>query len=373
MVPDVIDNRAACAPRGAPPAFTMYSTCLFCTADLGRNEVIEQFPVGRRLAFDPARGRLWVVCPHCRRWNLTPLEERWEAIEDAERRFRETRLRVSTGQIGLARLREGLELVRVGEPLRPEIAAWRYGEQFSRRRRKQLVTGAAIVAGGGLLAIGSLAGGVGVVTTYSITRTIWSFAEHGFPGSVVARIRLDADALITVRRRDLSRSTLHMGDDGGIAMRLVHARGERLVVGDDARRVARKIFPGINRRGGTPADVQRAVARLEHAGDAERFLSDTARRGERLTKMLSGKEIGSYENPEAARNTSGLLALSTSLGLAIEMALNEKSERLALDGELAELESAWREAEEIGAIADSLFLPEAVERAWQRLKGDARM
>src|ERR671932_2016530 len=121
----------------------MYSTCLFCHASLGANEVIEHFPVGRRLAFDAAKGRLWVVCARCARWNLTPIEERWEAVEDCERRFRETRLRVSTRNIGLARLREGLELVRVGEPLRPEFAAWRYGDQLVRRRRRALMaTGA---------------------------------------------------------------------------------------------------------------------------------------------------------------------------------------------------------------------------------------
>jgi hypothetical protein len=40
--------------------------------------------------------------------------------------------------------------------------------------------------------------------------------------------------------------------------------------------------------------------------------------------------------------------------LALEMALHEESERVALQGELAALETAWREAEEIAAIADSL-------------------
>ena len=32
----------------------MDSACLFCHGDLGRNEVVEAFPVGRRLAFDAA-------------------------------------------------------------------------------------------------------------------------------------------------------------------------------------------------------------------------------------------------------------------------------------------------------------------------------
>ncbi|MDB4879426.1 MAG: hypothetical protein JWL60_872 [Gemmatimonadetes bacterium] len=40
----------------------MYSTCLFCNGALGADDAIEHFPVGRRLAFDSARGRLWVVC-----------------------------------------------------------------------------------------------------------------------------------------------------------------------------------------------------------------------------------------------------------------------------------------------------------------------
>lgn len=85
----------------------MYATCLFCNHHLGRNEVIERFPVGRRLAYDAAKGRLWVVCRHCGRWNLTPLEERWEAIEECERAFRSTVVRVATDEIALARVREG--------------------------------------------------------------------------------------------------------------------------------------------------------------------------------------------------------------------------------------------------------------------------
>ena len=40
----------------------MYSTCLFCNGSLGENTAIEIFPVGKRLAFDPAKGRLWVIC-----------------------------------------------------------------------------------------------------------------------------------------------------------------------------------------------------------------------------------------------------------------------------------------------------------------------
>ena len=81
----------------------MYRTCMFCNRPLGSNQVIEHFPVGRRLAFHEAKGRLWVVCRKCLRWNLTPLEERWEAIEECERIYRDTPVRVSTDNIDVPR------------------------------------------------------------------------------------------------------------------------------------------------------------------------------------------------------------------------------------------------------------------------------
>lgn len=43
----------------------MYATCIHCKRSLESNEVVETFPVGRRLAFDSAKGRLWVVCRRC--------------------------------------------------------------------------------------------------------------------------------------------------------------------------------------------------------------------------------------------------------------------------------------------------------------------
>ncbi len=126
----------------------MYSTCMFCNRSLGANEVLEHFPVGRRLAFDAAKGRLWVVCRGCERWNLSPLEERWEAVEMCERIFRETTLRVSTENVGLAKHAEGLELdsavqFRAGQTaagvgsdgLRIEIDRFSHVEIIERLRR----------------------------------------------------------------------------------------------------------------------------------------------------------------------------------------------------------------------------------------------
>ncbi len=157
----------------------MYSTCLICNQSLGANETVEHFPVGKRLAFDAKKGRLWVVCHHCGRWNLSPIEERWEAIEDCERLFRDTTVRVSTDNVGLARLREGLELVRIGEPLRPEFAAWRYGRNFGlRRRRTHIAAGAGIAAA----AAGAAVAGIALGPTLAAALTLGTISIVVVPG-----------------------------------------------------------------------------------------------------------------------------------------------------------------------------------------------
>jgi hypothetical protein len=345
----------------------MYTTCLFCTQPLGTNEVLEQFPIGRRLAFDAEKGRLWVVCRHCERWNLTPLEERWEAIEQAERLFRETRLRVSSDNIGLTQLPEGLELVRIGRPQRPEIAAWRYGDQFGRRRRKRLVIGGAILAGGALVVAGSATAGLGIFSVVNLGRVALSWAEHGVPKRTVARVRDHQGTLLRVQRAHLTKSRLLIGADGELALHLEHAEGHALLERTEARHAASVIFPAVNQFGGTRDEVQRAVGRLEHAGGSERYLTRIAQSGPKLTKVVRWDRDWMGESGEDEQE-SGLLALPISVRLAIEMALHEEQERRALEGELAELEQAWREAEEIGAIADSLLLPKWVDDALRRMK-----
>src|ERR1700761_3677006 len=196
----------------------MYATCLFCNKSLGANEAFETFPVGKRLAFDAAKGRLWVVCPQCERWNLSPLEERWEAIETAERLYRDTRTRVATDNIGLAKLRDGTTIVRIGTPLRPEFAAWRYGDQFGRRRRNQILLaggGVVLLAGvlvGGAVAAGGI-GGMGWMVGRGFTNLI-----SGSPESVVAKIPTDRHGVVQVRRRHLGETLLDRTENGEMAI-----------------------------------------------------------------------------------------------------------------------------------------------------------
>jgi len=64
--------------------------------------------------------------------------------------------------------------------------------------------------------------------------------------------------------------------------------------------------------------------------------------------------------------------LPRAVRLALVIAANEESERRAMDGELAALEQQWRDAEEIAAIADDLFLPASVTQLITRFKGQTR-
>ena len=256
----------------------MYSTCLFCNKPLGSNETLETFPVGKRLAFDAAKGRLGVVCRQCERWNLSPLEERWEAIESAERLYRDTRRRVSTENIGLAKLRDGTELIRIGEPLRPEFAAWRYGDQFGRRRRRQM-----LIAGGGVAAFGALVVG-GAVAGVGVSSFGWIMAKavrsivDGSPETIVARIQTESAGLVKVRRRHLAETAIVPGNEGLFAIDLRFKNGKARFEGREAERIAAIVVPQVNRFGGAKATIAEAVNLIEISRGTERFLENVARR-----------------------------------------------------------------------------------------------
>ncbi len=330
----------------------MYSTCIFCNGALGTNEVLEDFPVGRRIAFDAARGRLWVVCRRCERWNLSPIEERWEAIEAAERIFRETRMRVSTDQIGLARHREGLELVRIGAPQRPEFAAWRYGDQFGRRRRRALLVGGATA---GVIGTVAIAGVVTGVLSGAILAQSGNFVNLWQNARTLVRVRAPDGRVLKLKRPDLQAAALRPDTEaGGFVLELRNKRRVTHVFrGEQAERIAGVMMPRLNAAGARPSVVQDAVTTLERAGGPEAFLEDLLRRP-----------------PVASRGRRQLLEpgtlklgrLPTPSRLALEMALHEEQERRALEGELKALELAWQEAEEVAAIADDLLLPDRVLR-----------
>ncbi len=345
----------------------MYATCLFCNTNLERNESLEVFPVGKRLAFDAARGRLWVVCGKCERWNLSPLDERWEAIEQAERLYRDTRKRVATDNIGLAKLDDGTTLIRIGEPLRPEFAAWRYGDQFGRRRNRQL-----LFATGGIAALGALIVG-GAVAGVGIGGFGWGISQmgraviRGNANTIVAKVRASDGELMQVRRRHLGETVLSRTDEG-VALDLRFKNGGRRFVGPEAERIAAIIVPKVNRFGGNKKQVADAVRQIEAYGSAERFVQGLTKSTHVYTRAPEKKSRKSRWKGNPDYYKYGLFGLPAPERLALEMALHEDAERRALEGELGNLERAWQEAEEIAGISDNLLVPESVNADLERLK-----
>ncbi len=327
----------------------MYATCMFCNRDLGSNEVVETFPVGRRLAFDADRGRLWVVCRKCERWNLSPIEERWEAVEALERLFRETRVRVSTENVGLARHPEGLELVRIGRPLRPEFAAWRYGDQFGRRRKRALlygVGGAAVFAG---VVLGGAATGI---LSGALLSQSGNFINVWVNGRTLLKLPIDDGRTLKLKRMDLLGTRLLPSDHAaGFSIELRKGKKRHNFEGEEARRIAGAVLPKMNAGGGKQATVRDAVSHIELAGHPESFLKDVSRG----VDFTDRKGVPGYINK-----------MPTATKLAVEMALHEEQERRALEGELWRLERAWEEAEEIAAISDDLLLPEGTDAFVER-------
>lgn len=358
----------------------MYRSCIFCSGPLGTNDSLETFPVGRQLAFDAWKGRLWAVCPRCGRWNLAPIEERWEAVEAAEKLFVDARLRVQSENVGLARLPDGTRLVRVGKAVPGELAAWRYGRHLLRRRKRYIIGSAATGVGiaglyGGMGALG-IGGGV-----FWMALTWWD-RRHKL--KIVHRIeRPGSEDPLLVRRWHIAGMSVDLGEGPAESLSAspradvdpdalrVHVRDARrkepsgwtgtvrkgsddivVVSGAEARALLGRAMVHVNRAGATEDGLDDATRLLADAGSSERLLARAAARGTTLGKA-GGPKFQLLAGPEA---------------LAFEMALNEEAERRALEGELADLEAAWREAEEIAAIADSLPGEDTLNRLLDRLR-----
>lgn len=311
-----------------------------------------------------------MVCRQCERWNLSPLETRWEAIEEAERAFRDTPLRVSTDNIGLARLREGLELVRVGKPPERELLAWRYGDQFGKRRRRYLAYGTMGVLGataviGTMIAssAGMIIGSAGSIANFSLQGYNWYHGRRKRRTTAAVVDGPDGAPLVLSREHAEATRLVPVGNAWQLEIANVGAVERFKAMGGDpsklkplrldgivAQRALARLLPYLNRDGASATRLDEAFAVLSAMPSLEALLREGA------------------VNPEAvmARNKrpvdpSPVGTLQPRLRLAMEMVLHSDAERRAMEGELALLETQWREADEIAKIADSLLLPEQVE------------
>jgi hypothetical protein len=327
----------------------MYRTCAFCNAALRGDGGPSGLGVGRRIAFDEWRSRLWVVCPACARWNLAPLDDRLERIEAVARAARDGQVVAASPQVALIHW-QGYELVRVGKPPRVELAGWRYGERLRARERER----ARVVVPLTVAAVGlGIAANVAVGGSFGVF--IWNFGRVADWAYV---------ALLGNRRVTLAEPLLCEACGSVMHLRARHVQHGRLTHEARADIALLLRCPSCGGEGAllTGADAAHALRRgltFLNAGRAARRRAETAAR-----------EVDRAGGPEglirdASQGAATLRSLRPERRLALEIAVDELAE-------VTELERQWIEAEQIAEIADGMLstTPE-LEDHLRRLKARA--
>ncbi len=333
----------------------MFSRCLFCHREFAANETLERFPLSRKVAYDPGRGRLWAVCSSCQRWNLAPLEERWEALEELEKLTRDrARMLAQTDNISLLRTGE-MEIVRVGHAKLAEEAWWRYGRELLRRNRNYKLWTA---AGIGLVGVVAIAGSTAGITVGGAWWGLWRVSKV-FPmlgrtmkfggtawegqatctncGSVLSEIPFRQRGVLVPRPEPNNGISLtyrcpkcwfprrHGGSPGAdMGDRDAGFRFE----GVEAEHLLRRVLAYHHFSGATEPQIQDASRLIQDAGSA---------RGLSVRVAARRRELVDLDPTEA---------------FALEIAVNEEAERRMLEMELTALEERWKQEEEIASIVD---------------------
>lgn len=301
---------------------------------------------------------------------------------------------MSSDNIGLARLRDGTVLIRIGKPPKTELAVWRYGDQFGKRRRRSLqlaglsVTGslatiALITAeywGGSLLAMGTIAALSGAGTFLNLAVSVGSgalgwrkqyqlrAAVHSEDGSAIRLTSTSVRAVAFVRGgREFDwklRVPRHLMTPTGTIPRMlgINERAEfnndRVYLhGDTAQRALAKLLPHLNSDGAGKRRIIEALAIIIDACSMQQLLQRAS--------LAKRKHRSDYHMDDGLAPLCGMPA---SLRLALEMALHEDDERRAMAGELHDLERRWRDADVIAKIADQLILPPEIDVQLNELK-----
>jgi len=325
----------------------MFTRCLFCHKPFDENGQLGHMPRGRKIAFDPANGRLWAVCERCHRWNLAPIEEREAALYELERITRDhARLLGQTANVTL--LTAGsLTLIRVGAASLVEQAWWRYGKELRKRRasyesRRSKVTAYTF---GAMQYLGDLIGfsdgdvaidweDTPVADVLRWRRFGWA-AWHGRETCPYCRSTLRA------LRYDLGWWVYPLkGADGRLGVGIPCQRCDPWTPekvyelhGDVAENVLRRLLAYQNIGGASERRITDAAKAIEHAGSAGEFTLSVTGQRQSLWKMGATGTIG------------------------LEIALNETVEKRMLDLEVRALEFIWRREEELARIIDAELTP----------------
>ncbi|CAN5722126.1 hypothetical protein BH23GEM9_BH23GEM9_12800 [soil metagenome] len=318
----------------------LFSRCLFCRAGFPPNALFGRVPPGDRLAFDPDRFRVWSICRRCSRWNLTPLDERYDAVDTLEMAVRSRAvLLASTDNIALYEV-EDLTILRIGgaAPV-VERATWRFGGEILARAATyhRRTTRIAALAAGAIARVGESLGMLQLDRHWGPSGTADILRWSRF-GSVVWDGRTACAHCRSVLH------TLHFDASWWLYPRI---EAGRLVIGvpctrcdpwsyhnvfdvsgDDALLLLRRSLAYQNIDGGADRDVGNALHLIRDAGSADRLIDDLA----------TGR--------------SSLWRMGRMRTLALEMSLTHLAERRQLLLELHGIESEWRAEEEIASIID---------------------
>ncbi len=217
-----------------------------------------------------------------------------------------------------------------------------------RGSRLAIVSGGIVVAHAMFPAAGLLAAGLSQLPS----GWMWRFLLAEDPLREFRRVEfpLDEDGVPGIRRIQWQTASLRRNESTNQWILRLPYRGRRgglhgnaELSGDAALRAAGAILVRVNAAGAGRETIARAIGRLEKAGSPGALYN----------------ALGWQAGVRGMR----LVDLRKETRLALEMAAHDSLERRAAEeGDLAELETAWREAEEIAAIADDMFLPASVDQ-----------
>jgi hypothetical protein len=320
----------------------MHERCIYCGHALADRDG-GGFPRrGVRLAFDPDRLRLWTICDQCHGWNLWWRDERSAMLFELERTAR-TRARVlfETDHVALLEA-AGRQLVRVGRAPRREEAWWRYGRRLRQRRDsfRSPLTQAATAAYSAVSTVGTSVGLSNVTGDFrrATNRPVEILRWRRFGGTAwQGRAACPSCGSVLIRLFFLKCDDLILmpAGDGSPAVGLPCVRCDPWSAAEThqfdvltAEPLLRRVLAWHNISGATSRELNRAVGLIESAGSARTFV-----------ERLSCERLPLHSMTKLER-------------LALEVAVNERAERVRLGRDAADLEAQWFRAEELAAIID---------------------
>ena len=313
----------------------MNAACAFCDGQLGRNELLPEYPIGRRLAFDPATARIWAVCPKCDRWNLSFLDdhERRTAVQRLDDFMAATPHRTDANDLTFGEVGE-TELVRVGATGWRSFAAWRYGRKLHERYRNWLIFTPCWLT---------------VAIYFNLPAGKQLLEQTWFLLLFLAVIHLSSlyeqrKRRFTVPAEDRSpwrvdyaealKIAVEIRDDRWTLLVPTHADHIRLEA-FDALDALRQCLPIIAFRGASRRTVAQAVDLILGFGSPARFLATT------------------FSSAGLGNGVHRLARLGDTFCVAIEIAVNEMSEQRALNDDLTTARLAHTHANRIAEALES--------------------